>query len=425
LANKQANKSIRDLVRDTFTPSRVGLLSWAFAAVFMGTVGLASYQFSYQQSGFLPAAQVPGGLVLPPRGDVDTTASVSRLAGKGMAIDVMELPGNRAAPKVTDTQQGQIEVLQEEIIGLRRRLSALSEQNISYSRRIAALEKQVAHAKLAGSAQQGDVADKTAAPDPGVVITKAAPSQRPAPPAGAPALPQMAQSVPFDQTARPAAGNTSGEAATANTPVGPIETRNAAPPRLISLYRTETGTAPDADGTVDPQEPVRIVEVSPATPPQVRLPDSSTPPVSTGSIPTLVEDTLPAAFDATPTQTTLRPKVITPSSPSGRLRGGGDRQLKRSDFGAIIGHYRTTAGAAKAWADFKTQNEERMRDLRPLLMQRQTAEGGIALMVGPFANAADAAVACLYLLDVTDLCHPALYAGDPLVTAADFRDSAF
>ena len=42
---------------------------------------------------------------------------------------------------------------------------------------------------------------------------------------------------------------------------------------------------------------------------------------------------------------------------------------------------------------FKTQNVERMRDLRPLLMPRQTDEGGVALMVGPFANAADAAVA--------------------------------
>ncbi|MEL7528788.1 MAG: hypothetical protein AAFN16_23680, partial [Pseudomonadota bacterium] len=70
-------------------------------------------------------------------------------------------------------------------------------------------------------------------------------------------------------------------------------------------------------------------------------------------------------------------------------------------------------------------NEERMRDLRPLLMEKQTGEGGIALMIGPFANAADASVACLHLLDVTELCRPALYAGDPLVTAAEFRETGF
>jgi hypothetical protein len=46
-------------------------------------------------------------------------------------------------------------------------------------------------------------------------------------------------------------------------------------------------------------------------------------------------------------------------------------------------------------------------------------------MIGPFANAADAAVACLRLLDTTELCRPAIYAGDPLVTAAEFRDNAF
>ena len=79
----------------------------------------------------------------------------------------------------------------------------------------------------------------------------------------------------------------------------------------------------------------------------------------------------------------------------------------------------------KSHADFKNQNAERMRDLRPLLMQRNTPQGGIALMVGPFANAADAAVACLHLLDVTELCHPTLFAGNPLVTAAEFRDTAF
>lgn len=420
MAKQQASKSIRDLVRDTFTPSRVGLLSWAFAAGLMGTVGLASYQFSYQHSTFTLAGRAPGGLALPPGGDVETTASISRSAPE---IDVMQLPHDAAPSQAMDINQGQIAVLQKEVIGLRRRLSALSEQNVAYSRRIAALEKQVAHDKLAGSGQQVDAGDMTAEPGPGVVITRAPVFQPPLPKtaprsqenpetATAPMMRNAPQAAPSVVVAQQTASSSP-------------ELQRQSPPRLISLYNSAEDLAEPSGETTNPEEPVRIVQVMPATPPQVRLPDSSTPPVSTGSIPTQAQDTLPEVFDATPTQTALRPKVITPSSPSGRLRGGGDRHLKRSDFGAIIGHYRTSAGAAKAWADFKAQNSERMRDLQPLLMQRQTDEGGIALMVGPFANAADAAVACLHLLDVTELCHPALFAGDPLVTAAEFRDSAF
>jgi len=422
LAQKQASKSIQDLVRDTFTPTRVGLLSWAFAAVIMSTVGLASYQFSYQHANFLNAGQLAGGLMLPPAGDVDTTASVSGMAGPGIAVDVMHLPDTASPSPVTDIRQGQLEVLQEEIIRLRRRMSALSEQNMSYSSRIAALEKQIAHDKLAGSSKRADASDKTAAPGPGVVITEAAPSEptteQTAPRPAAAALRSAEEGherAPSDAPERTSEHNPSSDT---------LDPEKNSTPRLISLYRTEADIAAPAPETMASEEPVRIVAVTPATPPQARLPETSDPPMTTGSIPKPGEETLPDSFDATPTQTTLRPKVITPSGPSGRLRGG-DRQLKRSDFGAIIGHYRSMAGAAKAWADFKTQNAERMRDLRPLLMQRQTPDGGIALMVGPFANAADAAVACLHLLDVTDLCHPALFAGDPLVTAAEFRDSAF
>lgn len=404
MAKRKAQKSIRDIVRDTFTPSRVGLLSWAFAAIVMGTVGLASYQFSYPHSAFPPAGPVPTGLPLPPSGDIETTASITRRP----AIELMQLPANRLPAPESGFNQGQIEVLQREIVGLRRRLSALSEQNITYSRRIAALEKQAAITKLSGSGKTMANDDEPAEPGPGVVITKAAPTPLPA-----------VKEVKAPETSEPPATppQTTEQAGTSEG----IGDQAKTPPRLISLYRT----APDVAENINPHDPVRIVEKPGSAPPPVMLPPPSEAPVSTGSIPATGEAALPPAFDATPTQTALRPKVLSPSDPAGRLRGGGDRQLKRSDFGAIIGHYRTSAGAAKAWADFKNQNVERMRDLHPLLMQRQTADGGIALMVGPFANAADAAVACLYLLDVTELCRPAIYAGDPLVTAAEFRDSAF
>ncbi|ASP32910.1 hypothetical protein [Labrenzia sp. VG12] len=383
----------------------------------MGTVGLASYQFSYVPTGF-PSSVETAGLRLPPAGDVETTASIPTTPGPGQrpTLEVMQLPERGTPPVRSDLSLAQMDVLQREIVGLRRRLSALSEQNVTYSRRIAALEKQVAVAKLSG--QSGPVVpnDTSAEPGPGVVITKAPIETKP----------DNAAAPEFDGT------ELAEGPAQAENPAG-LQPRltlsetadTKSPPRLISIYRNESASGSETPGSIDPEEPVRIVELSPRVVPQVRLPEATDEPVVTGSIPKANTQVEVEVFDATPTQTTLRPKIITPSSPAGRLRGGGDSQLKRSDFGAIIGHYRTSAGAAKAWADFKTQNEERMRDLRPLLMQRQTEEGGIALMVGPFANAADAAVACLHLLDVTELCHPTLYAGDPLVTAAEFRDTAF
>jgi len=65
-----------------------------------------------------------------------------------------------------------------------------------------------------------------------------------------------------------------------------------------------------------------------------------------------------------------------------------------------------------------------MRDLRPLI-KSSDARDGVSLLVGPFGNAADAAAACYYLLNVTDLCQPALFAGTPMVTASEFPKTAF
>lgn len=422
MAKRKAQKSVRDIVRETFTPSRVGVLSWAFAAVCMGTVGLASYQFSNAPQQFTPKFDFPSGLTLPPMGGVATTASISTSSGKGVPIEVMQLPdGGKDAP-LPALSQSQIEVLQKEIVGLRRRLGALAEQNVAYSRRIAALEKEAARSKSSSSDTTIGSNGEPAEPGPGVIRTEAAKSNPktslPVPHPSPKMRVEVNQQVPATSAA---------QAQTVRKDASPqrMPETSKAPPRMVSMQAgTKASNAPSQK--FNPSEPVRIVDL-----PRVNLPAAGEAPQATGSIPLTVEENTPSsqattdAFDATPTQTTSRPVVVTPSSPAGRLRGGGDSKLKRSDFGAIIGHYSSTAAAAKAWADFKNQNVERMRDLRPLLMERTTPQGGIALMVGPFANAADAAVACLQLLDVTELCHPALFAGEPLVTAAEFRDTAF
>jgi hypothetical protein len=386
----------------------------------MGTIGLASYQFSTAPRQFTPKFDFPSGLSLPPAGGVGTTASISKSPGGKLPIEVMRLPdGGQDAP-LSDLSQSQIEVLQKEIVGLRRRLSALAEQNVAYSRRIAALEKEAAVSKLPGSDIKNGAGP--AEPSPGVVRSEAATATPMASLPVPPVSPKMEVDV-----IKPAPAISAADGRTIRKDLSPeaLPEVSRVPPRMISMV-SGTGQTNAPSNDFNPAEPVRIVDL-----PQVELPPPGDAPEATGSIPLTVEETAPSplpspeAFDATPTQTTSRPTVVTPSSPAGRLHGGSDSKLKRSDFGAIIGHYSSTAAAAKAWADFKNQNVERMRDLRPLLMERTAPQGGIALMVGPFANAADAAVACLQLLDVTELCHPALFAGDPLVTAAEFRDTAF
>jgi hypothetical protein len=413
LLEPQNKKTMQEIVRDTFTPSRVGLLSWAFVAVFMGTVGIASIQFSgnsNEMENSSSSEMRASGVALPPAGDIETTASIGT-RGQRPSVGIMNLRDNRANQASTELNQSQIEVMQREIVGLRRRLMDLSEQNRFYSKRIAALEKEVAVSKLSGltgSARAGaSVKNKAAEPASGVVRTNSNPAMT-----GPVVAHSIASNPPITISGGPEAMDTT---------VSPSQQMPTTPPRLISIYQDKRSINPGVEISSDTREPIRIVTL--------RQPETDTEadeqPVVTGSIPTATADTLPEVFDTTPTRTTLEPKVITPSNAVGRLRGGSDSQIKRSDFGAVIGHYRSTASAAKAWADFKEQNEERMRDLRPLLLERQGPEGGISLLVGPFGNAADAAVACLHLLDVTNLCHPALYAGDPLITAAKFRDSAF
>lgn len=159
--------------------------------------------------------------------------------------------------------------------------------------------------------------------------------------------------------------------------------------------------APQEESFVVAQSPVKLVT----------LPTDPTPPTITGSID-------PAHHVATPEE---KPRVVLPSKPVGRLNTTGGSSLNNSTFGAAIGTYETREDAIVAWGKFKEQNDDRMRDLQPLLASEGAADAPLTLLVGPFGNAADAAVACLRLLEVNDKCHPALFNGDAL-TATTARN---
>ncbi|POF30093.1 hypothetical protein [Roseibium marinum] len=416
----QPKLTVREMIRETFTPSRVGVLSWAFAAVIMGTVGLASFQFGGQAMLSSSKRMLTGTFTLPPGGDVSTTASI-RSVGTSTPVEIMRMPATESYGDAAGLTRSQIEVLQRELVGLRRRLSALSEQNLTYSRRIAALEQEVAVTKLSGSAHSGSGdAMNPAEPGPGVIITKAAPetgrlqggSGRATPAPVANAAPDRPEAAP-ESAPEAAMKARSMQAALREAQVSRPSPESV--PRRISIYREQKPSASIPGVDINTQDPVRIVS----------LPDADGNPQTTGSIPPQSAGPAPEAFDATPTSTSPQPMVVAPSKPAGKFNGRGASQVNRSDFGAVIGHYETEAAAAAAWARFKEQNRDRVHDMHPLLTKRLDAKGGIALLVGPFANAADAAVACLHLLDVAALCHPTLFAGESLVTTAEFRGTAF
>ncbi|KZM49159.1 hypothetical protein [Labrenzia sp. OB1] len=400
--------TLREMIRETFTPSRVGLLSWAFAAVVMGTVGLASFQFGGQAMLSSSKRMLTGTFTLPPGGDVATTASI-RSVGTSTPVEIMRLPGNAAYDDASGLTRSQIEVLQREIVVLRRRLSALSEQNLAYSSRIAALEQEVTETRSSATAHSAPGSTKTP-PRPGVIVTKAAPD-------GAPRKSASRQTVPKPvakaEASRPETANASSAVQTAPAELQTLRTSPEAMPRRISIYRAPEPAVPLPDIGINTQEPVRMVA----------LPDAAGTPQTTGSIPPQSVMPPPEAFNATPTSP--QPMIVAPTYPADKPRSRGGSQVKRSDFGALIGHFETEAAAAAAWARFKDQNRDRVHNLQPLLSSQLDEKGGIALIVGPFANAADAAVACVRMLEVTALCHPTIFAGETLVTAAEFPNTAF
>ncbi|EFO33717.1 hypothetical protein TRICHSKD4_0827 [Roseibium sp. TrichSKD4] len=346
MQDPKGKKSKREEVRETFTPQRLSVASWAVAAILFGTVGMASFKFSHDPSNFDQRFMAGGGgLPLPAAGPVSTTASVSNAYN----IEVAD-PQTDAVTSIGQKEiDSHLETLQLQIAAMRRRIETLSEQNRVYSTRIAALERDLrpGEAMMTGSA------------------------------------PKPSESMTIGTAVQEDATKTTGR-----------ETAHAKP---ISPDKLETNLkAANTDTEFKlPQQPVRLV----------KLPDATGTPQATGSIPS-------EAVVTTPPES--KPQIVQPSKPVGRFGGAGASGLNSSTFGAAVGTYESREGAMVAWSEFKYQNEERMRDLEAMVAPGRDGGESVTLLVGPFGNAADAAVACLRLLEVSDKCHPALFTGEPL-----------
>ncbi|MBD1545745.1 hypothetical protein [Roseibium aggregatum] len=385
MPDKRAKTSIRQIVKETLTPQRLSLLSWAFAAILFGSIGFASLQFGREAGPDRMSARY--GQILPPGGDVATTASIGNSAGDPQ-VALMPTVNGRIATGADEIKNSQIETLQREVVALRRRLGALAEQNVSYSRRIAALEEELKQGVAAKTEATPNSKSAQPAPMPGKV--KAAP---PKPPAATSASPHPASphkvEMPVEQSDKAVQKRIESVPAPETLSGNDTEMRK----QLQQSSQAAIAAAGNKTGPDRIFEPVRIAD----------LPKAGADPVVTGSI---------APAD-TPEPADVKPPLITPSKPVGRSKGAGTSLINHSDFGAVVGRYPSPQKAAEAWKTFQEQNEERMRDLRPVIA-KSDMDDNYALLVGPFGNAANAAVACLRLLEVTGTCHPALYVGDPL-----------
>ncbi|GGB62153.1 hypothetical protein GCM10011316_37640 [Roseibium aquae] len=435
---------IRDLITQTLTPQRLSVSGWALAAILFGTVGLAAINMDARTPGFDHRFAAPG-LPLPPAGPVTTTASIG---GQPYQIEVLSPPDTRSGSDLA----GHVETLRQEIVALRRRLEAIANQNEGYSARLSALEAgmeeplssitgsptvqagqapgPVAPVPLATGKMEGEIQGSPLPPDTtGPHPQAASPFPLPKPKRGT-AIAMTDTAVDAATNARPEpaddipATNPQLSEAPAPDAANVPETipRTGPPPRLIE------GPLPgfpmperDLPAPIGPRladtadSPVKIIE----------LPTDTSAPVTTGSIDPAEQTRVPAApatvsgpgieEAAAPEEpVSLLPPVVRASDGVGRLKSAAASSLARSDFGAVIGRYASQEDAIMAWIDFADQNSERMSGLRPMLAPSTISDTGFELLVGPFGNAADAAVACLQLLDVAQTCYPTLFAGKPL-----------
>ncbi|SHM69362.1 hypothetical protein [Roseibium suaedae] len=368
-----AKRKTRDLVTQALTTQRVFVSCWALGAILSGSLGLAAYHFGSGHLDFNTYA----GVRLPPAGNVSTTASIGRTEIQVYPSQRNQLPQSTA----------HINALQTELATLRMRLTTLAQQNELYSARLAKLEQTAALPAPAGLASGAgkDAADKK--PE----NTKAATADM-APPGKPKSEPARAIPKPAPQT----------------------------PPSPVPMRMIETMPAPELSGAFSKRgNPECMSPVSDATgqdhtptakPDLVRfanagalLPPIDGDPVETGSIPE----------KASP-EPESKPSLVVPGQASGRISGSDGTALKRTDFAVVVGHYKTEAGARTAWQNFEHQNADRMRGMQAKVIASDLNPGELDLLLGPFANAADAAVACLKLLDISGTCRPAFFAGSDL-----------
>jgi len=312
------------------------IVLWGGVAMLFAVVGVSTV---FLADGVTPQRMAT---VLPPNGDVTTTASISPRSED--SIEVFPSSGGIEAAQARRQLQGEMEVLRREVAALKRTVSVLRERKDRLMTDGASRidETRVPRTKDDFKGRV-DAAVEAIAGKPKPVETVPAPAQT--------------------QPARP-----------------------EAPPRAAAPSAQEPVTESGIPETL--RQPVRIVAL-PGTP----------APEAVASIPKEADDDAPAEAR------------LSPAPPAGTISGAAGSRIERSDFGLDLGVFADAETAEARWAEIRDGDAA----LPPEIGIRRIEEpesGEIRLIAGPFANAADAAIACVQLAVRDMTCTPVLFPQD-------------
>lgn len=179
---------------------------------------------------------------------------------------------------------------------------------------------------------------------------------------------------------------------------------------LEGVDPTATGSVPRQiermPRVIEPRrEPTPVTTIpAPAQPAPAAVPHGAATPAQTPPA------TTPASTASIPARPTPLPELDTAETAP-------EPTVVRSQFAADLGAYKSLAALRAGWSELATKSGDALRDLVPLA-QFGEANGELQarLVVGPFANAADAVKLCARLKVVAPAvaCAPTVHAGQAL-----------
>lgn len=322
---------------------------WGGGAMLFAIVGAASV-FLAHESPF--HARQAGTTLLPPVGEVGSTASITPRPSGG--IEIYPSDGGVEGAQARRLMQAELETLRREVAELRRAMSVMHERGeILVERKEQAAEEEADPAPpIATFRENVDAAVDARAGAPAPVETVPAPSAR------------RADTHASEQVV---------EAPEADAKATATESEN-----LIEAALPETL-----------RQPVRIVALP--------VPGEAT---STASIPAANKDEAPAE---TPS--------LSVRDAAGHIASDSGDRIQRTDFGIDLGRYASQSAAEEAWSGLRAAHKDLPAQVLSRIVPQDDGEG-VRLYAGPYPNAADAAATCVYIADEGISCRPVPFPRD-------------
>lgn len=435
---------------------------WGSAAALSAVIGLSSLYFGqnieHRREGARTAA-----VLLPPPGDVTSTASIGRRSADGTRIEVYPSSGGVEGEQARRRLTAEVDALRREVAELRRTMAVLREgarfpgipregdkipregdkartgdgKTPEKRSQIEAPAKETAAKAAAVSAKPASkVPSPTADAGRATISPGKAVADRASPHPGSADGPATTGSIArdakaFTTTAEPVQENFQDRldravVAAVGSPT-PVETIPA--PRAERNARRIDADGPTGDGDTTafrfvhenpeatemsrpvPEKDTRLVEKA--------LPETMRKPVrivalpgasgsdAVGSIPRPLEKPVATATDAAAVLSVSDPAqapALTVGRAAGRISGAESGRIARTDFAIELGRFDSAADADAAWKKLTSGATKIPGELAHRLVETET--GGARLLAGPFPNAADAATACAFLAAPDLPCRP-------------------